>query len=241
MKFILSPDEQQYLAQISDDLLCVYSSYSCRYTDDTYYDLLISDPAEYGGEDVNVLKSPIQHFRTWIYEDSSARPENGTIQETLNTYNLSTDHPMGLNVSDFDDCEWGKFPVEGDVCFMLLFYYLWPNDDLPTSNPDYSAGTTNYDYWKDYLRLKECTYNNETGECWAGVELKFIYIGVLTEAKPDTSFREGISAFDSWQQYKEDWKNNVPGVTTQDQFEKEFVCYYVTLLFCEESPVHPMI
>ena len=51
--------------------------------------------------------------------------------------------------SDFDDCAFdGSFPVEGELCFLYLY-------DLPTSSPDFLAGTTNYEYWKDCLRLEE--------------------------------------------------------------------------------------
>merc|ERR1719204_3053342 len=111
-RFAFSTDEQQYIAQLCDDLLCLHGDYICRYTEETYYDLLISDPANYNDEDVNVLKCPILHFREWVEDDSAAQPDNATIQETLEDYNLTAN--FGLELTDFDDCEWGVFPVEGD-------------------------------------------------------------------------------------------------------------------------------
>jgi hypothetical protein len=57
-----------------------------------------------------------------------------------------------LNAAQVDECVWGTFPVnetaDGVNCFYFLFLYYWIPDDLPTDNPDYSAGSTNYDYWK---------------------------------------------------------------------------------------------
>ena len=227
--FSLSTAEQLYIAQISDDLLCVYNTYNCRYTDDTYYDLLISDPAEYGDEDVNVLKSPMQHFRTWIEEDATARPSNETVESTLSEYNLTETY--NLTVEDFYSCEWGVFPVEGRQCYVLLFYYLWSNDDLPTSNPDYSAGTTNYDYWKDHIRFKECEYDED--DCPFGLQLKFIYISVMTEATVSYNYLDGLDQYNNWQDFGEAWSTDVDGVTTQDQYGNEFVCCSLVLILGE--------
>merc|ERR1712083_502374 len=56
-----------------------------------------------------------------------------------------------------------------------------------------------------------------------GVELKFLFVGVLTEASVSYPYLDGIDQFDNWQTYGENWRDDVDGVTSQDQYGDEFV------------------
>ena len=206
---IVTPEEQEYLAQFCDDLLCQYSDYECRYPSSVYENLYISDPENYGGERINVVKCFMTTFREWVETDSSAQPNKTDIDEILIEYNITQ------VTSDFyDDCEWGIFPVEGIHCFDLLFSIIWLNDELPTSNPDYVAGTDNYDYWKSYAWVREDSIDPGN---YFGVSPSFFIVDVLTEMELSTSFEDGIQAFDDWNEYLEMWANNVDGSNSVDQ------------------------
>jgi len=183
-----------------DDLLCVYSDYSCRYPESTYFDLQISNPADYGGRE-KVVKCFMTAFRDWILTDNAAQPVDNTTQELLDEYGIGV--YANWTLSDFDNCTYGVFPVEGAHCFLLLFNWLWVNEDISTSNPDYSAGVTNYDYYKSQIWIKE--------EDDGSLELKFIQVSALTEATATLDFNIGVDLFDSWQAYGQNWRMNVDG------------------------------
>merc|ERR1719385_455148 len=125
-----------------------------------------------------------------------------------------------MNMSSFDDCEWGVFPVNGSDCFAILWYYIWADDDLPTSNPDFSAGTTNYDYWKDYMRFSEC---DDDDGCEYFIQMRFLYVTVMTEVTVSYNYVDGLEQYDDWQTYGENWREDVAGVITTDQYGNEFV------------------
>ena len=210
-----SAKEQEYLASFCDDLLCLYSDYDCRYPTSIYQDLFISDPESYGGERINVVKCFMTEFREWVETDSSALPNKSDIDEILIEYNRTD------VTSDFyDDCEWGIFPVKGKHCFGLLFGYLWLNDELPTSNPDYIAGTDNYDYWKSYIWVKES--ENAGSNNYFDVQLKFFTVDVLTEMETSTSYNDGIQAYKDWNSYLKMWTDNVDGSNSVDQNGVEY-------------------
>ena len=142
------PSEQIYIAQFCDDLLCQYSSYNCRYPNDIYDRIKISNPENYGGERINVVKCFMTEFREWVTTDSTAKPNKTDIENILIQFNVTN----SITADFFNNCEFGVFPVTGGIhCFGLLFAVLWLNDDLPVSNPDYIAGMDNYDYWKSYI------------------------------------------------------------------------------------------
>eukprot|EP01083_Nonionella_stella_P067628 179021_1 len=208
---IESPEEQQYIAQFCDDLLCLHSDYNCRYSPNTYYDLQIADPENYGGARTNVVQCFMTEFREWVLTDPMAHPNDSDISELLEQYGIA-EH---VDVTDFDDCEYGVFPVEDKICFGLLFSLLWINDEMPTSNPDYTPGKTNYDYWKSSM------FGKDDGD---GAKLKFIRVTVLTEASIDTTPEDGMKLFDDWQTFGDNWKRNVNGHHSTDRTgENEFV------------------
>ena len=210
----LTADEQRYIAQFCDDLLCVYSDYSCRYPESTYYDLLISDPESYGGYRTNVVKCFMTEFREWVETDSKAMLNASDIEEYLIEYNVSA------TADAFADCEWGVFPVEGEHCMLFLYGVVWLNDDLPTASPDYVAGTTNYDYWKDQIRLKEVVDGNSS---FGELELKFFEISILTEADIAYAYQDGVALFDDWLQFADQWRDNEDGQTSADRYGDDYV------------------
>ena len=207
------PEEQQYIASVCDDLLCVYSDYSCRYAESTYYDLYISNPADYGGRE-RVVKCFMTAFREWVLTDNAARPSHTMIIALRDKYGAGGPYE-NVTVADFANCTYGEFPVVGSLCFTMLFNWIWVNDEMATSNPDYVAGQTNYDYYKEQIWIKED--EDDT------LELKFIKISALTEATPNLDFATGIDLFNDWQTYADNWKNNVNGQNDVDQYGEPFV------------------
>eukprot|EP00485_Elphidium_margaritaceum_P005399 CAMPEP_0202709734 /NCGR_PEP_ID=MMETSP1385-20130828/21819_1 /ASSEMBLY_ACC=CAM_ASM_000861 /TAXON_ID=933848 /ORGANISM="Elphidium margaritaceum" /LENGTH=1152 /DNA_ID=CAMNT_0049369073 /DNA_START=42 /DNA_END=3500 /DNA_ORIENTATION=+ len=203
-------DEQRYIASFCDDLLCLYSDYDCRYGESLYESLNIANPARYNDERINVVKCFMTEFREWVLTDSAARPNRSEIEDTLEDF----DNTQALSVDEFDDCEWGVFPVENELCVLLLFT-IWQSDDLPTSNPDYSPNTDNYDYWKSHMWAKQ-----EDGEV---PQLKFFTVAVLTEAGVEGSFNDGIALFENWNALIDNWRTNVDGQTSVDRYGAEFV------------------
>ena len=112
----------------------MYSDYSCRYDAQTYEELFISNPANYGGERTNVVKCFMTEFREWVLTDTKASPSDTDIAQALEDYNLTEI----WSVSDFDACAFdNSFPVEGQLCFLYLYLVTWLNEDLPTMSPDY--------------------------------------------------------------------------------------------------------
>ncbi len=205
------PEEQQYIASLCDDLLCVYSDeYNCRYGESIYYDLQISNPSTYGGARTNVLKCFMTEFRDWIFSDNMAQPNDSDIEQLLENHPL-----IPYTLSDFDICEYGIFPVNHTQCFVLLFYVIWFNQDISTSNPDYKTGLTNYDYFKPYIWVK----SDENEE---NIKLKFFLISVLTEAIATIPINEGVQLFDDWQQYGQNWAMNVNGPNPVDKYGNQY-------------------
>eukprot|EP01084_Bolivina_argentea_P002491 4595_1 len=214
----IQPEEQLYLAQFCDDLLCVYSEHNCRYPQSIYYDLLISDPENYGGNPLKVVKCFMTEFRDWILTDSAAKPSQSEIAKILD----DSDQNDIVNGSDFTDCNFGMFPVEGSHCFALLFAVIWMNDDLPTSNPDFVAGVTNYEYWKDYMWVKAPEKGDYTSP-FIPIDLKFITVSVLTDASVTYNYNDGIKLFDNWQKFGDKWRDNIPGQNSNDKNGNAFV------------------
>eukprot|EP01083_Nonionella_stella_P133253 405052_1 len=223
---IASAEEQQYIAQICDDLLCLYSDYDCRYAPNTYYDLQIADPQNYGGR-TRVVKCFMTAFRDWVLSnDSVAHPNDSDITELLEEFG----GPDTWDVEDFDDCEYGVFPVASKRCFALLFGLIWINEEIPTSNPDYAPGKTNYDYWKDGMFGKDADEEDVLDGVKAPAKLKFFVVTVLTEASFTTPPVEGMQLFHDWETYGDNWRDNVDGKNTFDATgENEFVATPPTL------------
>lgn len=207
------PDEQQYIASVCDDLLCVYSDYSCRYPESTYYNLFISNPEDYGGRE-KVVRCFMTAFRDWVLTDAAAQPSaNETIPDLLDQYGVG--QWEDLTVDDFANCTYGEFPVVGGNCFLLLFNWIWTNEDMSTDNPDYVAGRSNYDYYKSQIYVRE--------EADGELDVKFIKLSVLTEASANLDFNRGIQLYDDWQAFGQDWRLNVDGQSKTDQFGNLFV------------------
>jgi len=209
------PREQEYIAQFCDDLLCQYSDYECRYSAETYENLWISDPANYGDERINIVKCFMTEFRTFVEEDLAATPNKSEIAEILIDYNITD-----LTADAFDDCEFGVFPVEGVHCFALLFQVLWLNEELPTSNPDYVAGTSNYDYWKSNIWVKDVSNDDDEAE---ELELKFFTVTVKTEIEASTNYVEGIELYLNWQDFIKMWEENDNGINSVDQYGNDYL------------------
>eukprot|EP01083_Nonionella_stella_P209687 759858_1 len=200
------PQEQRYIASLCDDLLCVYSDYNCRYAESTYYDLQISNPESYGGARTNVVKCFMTAFRDWVLTDYMARPNDSDIEQLLD------DNPaIQYTLSDFDICKYGFFPVNHTQCFNLLFT-IWSDEDISTSNPDYKAGLSNYDYYKQYIWAKA------EGDNEQNVKMKFFTISVLTEATITIPIEEGVQLFNDWQQFGENWRTDIDGQNPVDQY-----------------------
>ena len=212
------PDEQTYIAQFCDDLLCQYSPYACRYTADIYQKIKISNPENYQGEKINVVKCFMTEFREWLTKDSTATPNKTEIASVLIEYNITD-----ITADYFDNCVFGVFPVENRHCFGLLFAVLWLNDDLPTSNPDYVAGMNNYDYWKSYVWVKERVDHEPEWELAYNLDPKFFIVDVLTEGQITDDFNDGITFYEDWQEYIKNWRNNIDGITTIDINGDEFI------------------
>merc|ERR1719334_1911470 len=108
-----SGDEQQYICQFCDDLLCLYSDYACRYPASVYHDLKIFDPENVGGERTHIVSCFMTAFRDWVLSDSSAQPSTAEITALLIEHNQTS----RWTASDFADCEFGVFPVADLDCF----------------------------------------------------------------------------------------------------------------------------
>eukprot|EP01083_Nonionella_stella_P145858 457967_1 len=209
-------DDQQYIAQMCDDLLCGYSDYDCRYNS-IWSDLMISDPSRYGSE-LRVVKCFMTEFRKWVETEASARPNQTDIEYILSEDGFSDGT---VNVSQFTNCHLnGTFPVEHRHCFVLLFAVIWMNEELSTANPDYTSGTTNYDYWKDYIWAS----SESQSQSPFGIEarLRFIKISVLLDADASTNYIEGVGLYEKWEEYTTNWRDNVDGTVSVDQNNNDF-------------------
>eukprot|EP01084_Bolivina_argentea_P002492 4596_1 len=223
-------DEQLYIAQICDDLLCGYKeSYDCRYNS-IWSDLKIVNPkATFGNDasDTTVIKCFMTEFREWVLTKASAQLTHDDISRVLDEYNMTN-----VNVSSFDTCNFdGTFPIHGGKhCFGLLFAYVFMNENLPTSNPDYSAGMTNYDYWKEYIWVTEHeTVENANNNPvnlqtrTTNFKLRFIQISILLDIFQNTEFEQGIKTYDKWEEYTRNWRDNIDGAISIDKYSNEFV------------------
>ena len=215
------PEEQLYIAQLCDDLLCGYKDYNCRYN--IWNELKIANPASFDDNDLNIVKCFMTEFRSFVETNILAQPNKTDIEIILNEYGLDR---LGITIDLFDDCKFdGTFPIYGpQQCFGLIFVYIWMNENIPTSNPDYSYGVTNYDYWSEYIYYEKATNQPALESAFTlNTDVKFIKISVFLDMFADTNYKIGQQIRESWIEYTNNWVNNINGIFTIDSSGNEYI------------------